>query len=146
MVSLNHIRVSRRWPVRLPRVAALAALPLSTATPYTLSILLRCILVRHTGLLVRELPTARLLLRHSPIVHTALPRRRPRVRNYVVCGTLSSTFLVRNLPVTVVWIGILKNNVPGVEKTGEETETAEGNVDERVARAYASLYPYYIRF
>lgn len=68
------------------------------------------------------------------------------MRNNVVCSTLASTFVIRDLPVTVIWVGILKDDVPGVEKTREETETAEGDVDQRVSRAYASLYPDYVWF
>ena len=65
------------------------------------------------------------------------------MRNNVVCGTLTSAFIIGDLPVAIIRIGILEDDVPGVEKTGEETETAQGDVNERVARAYASLYPDY---
>ena len=47
-----------------------------------------------------------------------------------------------DLAVCVVWIWILENDIPGVEETGKETETAEREVYQRVGAADPLLNPY----
>jgi hypothetical protein len=140
VVALDHIRVRGR------RTLGLTAAPLTTKmlrripgpvrtirSLSSLSVLLRRILVRNTGLLSRELSTTRLLLRHRAIVHTALLSLRASVADDIVCSALTATLLVGHRAVTVVaviWIGVLQDDVPGVEKAGEEAEAAERDVDE----------------
>lgn len=142
MIALNHIRI--RWR----RTLRLAATPLTTemlrriswsrtSTLSTLRTLLGRILVCHAGharLLSRKLSTARLLLGHGAIVHATLSLR-PGMTDYIVCRTLAAAFLVGHRPVAViaiVWIGVLQDDVPGVQKTGEEAEAAECDIDKRV--------------
>lgn len=57
----------------------------------------------------------------------------------IVCHTAALGFLVDLL---VRRVGVLRDDVPGVDETGEETQTAEGDVDEGVGRAEAALDPY----
>lgn len=144
MIPLDNIRISRRWSLRLTATSfPTQVLWRISRTAGTLPTLLGRILVRNTSLLSRELSTTRLLLRHSAVVHTALLARRPRVRNNIVSGALTAALVVRHWAVAVIRIGILEDDVPGVEKAGEEAETAEGDVDEGVGGADTALYPYY---
>ena len=55
--------------------------------------------------------------------------------NDIVCSALATTFMVGNWAVAIVGVGVLEDDVPGVEQAGEKPKTAEGNVDEGVARA-----------
>lgn len=116
MVALDDIRVSWGRPLRLAATAfptgMLRCIP---RTAGALSALLRGILVCDTSLLARELPAIWLLLRHSAIVHTALLACRPCVRNYVVCGALAATLALGYLAIAIVGIGVLQDDVPGVE-------------------------------
>lgn len=53
--------------------------------------------------------------------------------DHVVRGSVAAAFLVGNGPVAVVavvGVGVLQDDVPGVQKAGEEAEAAERNVDE----------------
>ena len=53
---------------------------------------------------------------------------------------MCSSFVVLH-PLIVVCIGVLQNDVEGVEEAGEEAEAAKGDVDERVGAADAALDP-----
>jgi hypothetical protein len=66
------------------------------------------------------------------------------VRDNIVCGALALAIV--RLLVSVVWIWVLQDNVPGVQQTGEEAETAECDVDERVARTDTALDPDYVLY
>lgn len=148
MIALNDIRIRRRWTLRL------TATPLTTemlrrisrpraSTLTTLRTLLGRILVCHARLLSRKLSTTRLLLGHGAIVHAALSLR-PSMIDYIVCRALAAALLVGYRPVAVVAIarvGVLQDNVPGVQKAGEEAEAAKRDVDEGVGGAEASLDP-----
>lgn len=93
-----------------------------------------------------------------------------RVRRSVVDDAASGTWRetarrrVKTLVNDFVWVGVLVDDVPGVEKPGKlrrrlaaslivdtargatyESEAAEGNVDERISRADAALHPYWER-
>jgi hypothetical protein len=48
---------------------------------------------------------------------------------------------VGHLLVCVVRVWILKDHVPGVQEAGQEAETAEGEVNERVGTAESFLDP-----
>jgi hypothetical protein len=51
---------------------------------------------------------------------------------------------VGDLLVLLVCVRVLENDIPGVEKSWEETETAEREVDERVGATDALLDPNYM--
>jgi hypothetical protein len=57
----------------------------------------------------------------------------------VVCDAATFGFLFDLL---VCRVGILGDDVPGVDETGEEAQAAESDVDERVGRAETTLDPY----
>ena len=139
MVALDDIRICRWRTLRL-RAATLTTKVLwritrSSRTLTALPALLRRILVCNTGLLSGKLSAGRLVLRYGAVVHGALLARRPCVANDIVCSALATTFMVGNWAVAIVGVGVLEDDVPGVEQAGEKPETAEGDVDERVARA-----------
>lgn len=69
----------------------------------------------------------------------AAHRRTMALLDIVVCHTPALRFLVDLL---VRRVGVFGDDVPGVDETGEEAQTAEGDVDERVGRAEAALDPY----
>lgn len=144
MVALDDIRISGRWPFRL--TAATLSANLLRRTPRassTLSTFLRRILVCDSGLLTRELSASRLLLRHRAVIHATLLARRACVRDHVVCGALAAAFVLGYLAITVVGIGVLQDDVPGVEQAGEKAEAAEGDVDERIGGADTAFDPHY---
>ena len=58
----------------------------------------------------------------------------------VVCHAAALGFLVELL---VRRVGVFGDDVPGVDETREEAQTAESDVDERVGRAEAAFDPYY---
>jgi hypothetical protein len=63
------------------------------------------------------------------------------VRDNIVRGAPVAALAVGYLLVLLVGVGILQDDVPGVQETGQETETAECDVDERVGATHALLYP-----
>ena len=67
-----------------------------------------------------------------------LARRR---RIHVDVGDATALAVLRELIVVVRALGELGDDVPGVQEAGDETETAEEDVDERVGAADASLDP-----
>lgn len=94
-------------------------------------------------MLTRELATARLAA-HGAIVclstsHWLL------MRDNIVCCTSSAAVAVLpvgNLPVLVIWIGVLENDVPGVKKAGEKAEAAKCDVDKGICAANPLLDPH----
>jgi hypothetical protein len=66
----------------------------------------------------------------------------PMVLNIDV-GDSSSFTVGWHALVFIWWLGVLGDNVPGVEQAGDEAEDAEQNVDEGIGRAKAALYPDY---
>lgn len=62
----------------------------------------------------------------------------------IVRCSLATAFLVRNRAVAVVAVirvGVLQNDVPGVQEAGQEAQTAERDVDEGVSGAETAFYP-----
>jgi hypothetical protein len=57
----------------------------------------------------------------------------------VICDTATFRFLFDLL---VCRVGVLGDDVPGVDETGEEAQAAESDVDERIGRAETTLDPY----
>lgn len=150
VIPLDNVRVGWRRSLRLtaaslaPKMLRRIAWAAGTFAAGTLSTLLGRILICDAGLLARKLSTIRLLLRHSAVVHTALLTRRPCVRNDVVCSALATTLVVGYWTVAIVLIGILEDDVPGVEQAGEEAEAAKSDIDERFSGAHATFYPHYV--
>lgn len=65
-----------------------------------------------------------------------------RPAHVVICrGAVGAALTVLDSLVRVR-LGVFEDDVPGVEEAGEETETAERDVDERVCAAYPALDPY----
>ena len=154
MVALDYIRI-RRWRTLRLTAATLTTTVLRritrpctictirSTTSCTLPGLLWRILIRNTRLLTRKLPTTRLVLGHRPIIHVSLSLR-PRVADDIVRCSLATAFLVRNRAVAVVAVirvGVLQNDVPGVQEAGQEAQTAERDVDEGVSGAETAFYP-----
>lgn len=54
---------------------------------------------------------------------------------------VTALVVLRQGLVVKVGLGVLRDDVPGVEETGDEAEDAEEDVDDGVAAADASLYP-----
>ena len=52
------------------------------------------------------------------------------MRDNIVCRSAVAVLAVGYLLVGVVRIRVLEDHVPGVQEAGQETETAEGEVDE----------------
>lgn len=146
VVALDHVGIRRRWLAR--------ALTIRTrARRIRMLRIHRLGAGNDTGLLPRELPTRRLVAAHGAICSLSLwlllrssrarrgvLRLRPAhvvIRRRAVGPTLAIlNSLVR------VRLGVFEDNVPGVDEAGEETETEEGDVDERVCTAYPALDPY----
>jgi hypothetical protein len=59
--------------------------------------------------------------------------------NIVVCDTTTLGFLFDLL---VRRVGVLGDDVPGVDETRKEAQTTKSDVDERVGRAETALDPY----
>jgi len=148
MISLDNIRIRRRRLDRCTRTRTPFPFLVHTATRRSSS-LLWLVLVQHTALLLSwKLATRRL----TPLPHGAVVSRARSgllVRNDIVCGapvwTSAALSVGGDLVVCVVRIGVLQDHVPGVEEAGEKTETAEGEVDERVGAAETFLDPYYCK-
>jgi hypothetical protein len=62
---------------------------------------------------------------------TLLSRSSLVMRDVVICDSFAALFVVDRLVVVVV-LGIAGNDVPGVKKSRQISETAKGYVDERV--------------
>jgi|SRR5690242_14503053 len=150
VVPLDNVRVGWRRSLRLtaaslaPKMLRRIAWAAGIFAAGTLVALLGHILICDAGLLAWELSTIWLLLRHSAIVHTALLTCRPCVRNDIVCSALATTLIVGYWTVAIVLIGILEDDVPGVEQAGEEAEAAKSDVDKGFSGAHAALDPYYV--
>jgi hypothetical protein len=56
-------------------------------------------------------------------------------------GATSSALAIMEAFV-LVRIGVFEDDVPGVNQAGQEAETAECDVDERVCAAYTTLDPH----
>ena len=56
-------------------------------------------------------------------------------------GNTAALAIIRNGLVLVGWLGEFGNDVPGVKKTGDVSEDAKQNVDERVCAADSALDP-----
>jgi pyrimidine deaminase RibD-like protein len=65
------------------------------------------------------------------------------VRNNVVCSAAFCTLAIIRALVSIVWVGVLQDNVPCVKKSREDAEAAECNVDERICAANTALNPHY---
>jgi hypothetical protein len=65
------------------------------------------------------------------------------VRNNVVCSAAFCALAIVRALVSIVWVGVLQDNVPGVQKSREDAEAAECDVDERVCAADTALNPHY---
>lgn len=70
----------------------------------------------------------------------------------LVTGSLVDMIVIHRAPLAtvlrktvVVGLGELGDDVPGVEEAGNETETAERDIDEGVCGAEAALDPDYVR-
>lgn len=61
--------------------------------------------------------------------------------NVVCCASVTALAVGGYLLVGVVWVGVLEDHVPGVQKAGEESETAKREVDEGVGAANSFLHP-----
>lgn len=61
----------------------------------------------------------------------------------IVCGASVATLAAVDLLVLLVLVGVLQDNVPGVQEAGQKSEAAECDVDDGVSAADALLDPYY---
>jgi hypothetical protein len=123
VVSLDDIRVRGRWSLRLARTA-LAALLSVWSRRRRRRALCRLYILTANGAVAWLSVSAGLL-----------------VCDDVVGGAAVGALAVGNLLVLLVGLGVLEDDVPGVQEAGEEAETAERNVYERVGAADALLHP-----
>jgi hypothetical protein len=118
MITLNHIRISRRgsrWPTLTPLSQLL---PRHTVLRLRASIVLR--LREHkSALLAGELASRRLTSTHGTVVLLSVDTLRARA---------AVTLLVVQMLI-LVRIGVFKHDIPGVEKAREDTEHAEADID-----------------
>jgi hypothetical protein len=146
VVSLDDIRVRGRWSLRLARTALAALLSVwsrrrrrrALCRLYILLLLSRK--ASHaTSLLARELPAVGLTANGAVAwlsVSAGL-----LVCDDVVGGAAVGALAVGNLLVLLVSLGVLEDDVPGVQEAGEEAETAERKIYERVGAADTLLHP-----
>lgn len=145
MVTLDDIRVGWRRSLRLAAATLACGLLRRIArTTGTLAALLGCVLILGARLLARELSTVGLLLRHGAVVHAALLACWPPcVRNNIIGSALAAAFVLGYCPIPIVRIGVLEDDVPGVEQAGEEAEAAKSDIDEGVGGTHTALNPHY---
>jgi fatty acid desaturase len=143
VVSLDDIRIRGRWSLRLIRttLAALGSRRRRRCALCSLHILL--LLSRKashaTSLLARELSTVGLAA-NGAVAWLSMSAGL-LVCDDVVGGAAFGALAIGNLLVLIVCLGVLEDDVPGMEEAGEEAETAERNVYERVGAADALLHP-----
>jgi hypothetical protein len=65
------------------------------------------------------------------------------VRNDVVCSTAFSALAIARALVAIVGIGVLQDDVPGMQNARKDAEAAKCKVDERVCAADSALDPDY---
>jgi hypothetical protein len=136
VVALDNIRVRRWRNLGLPR-AALSTLRWCSSSRRLSTLLTLFRLgkaVVRAALPTRELPVARLTA-HSAIVLSSASSGLFVRDNVVGRSSVAALAVRRHLLVCVVWVGILQDDIPRVQEAGKETETTEGNVDERVGTA-----------
>jgi hypothetical protein len=148
MISLDDIRVRGRRSLRLIRTALASLLALRSSrgrncTLCRLDILL--LLSRKashaTTLLTWELASVG-LTSNSAVAWLSMSSRLFMCDD-VVGGTTVCALAVGNLLVLIVRVGVLEDDVPGVQETRKEAKAAESKVDERVGATNAFLHPYY---
>jgi hypothetical protein len=141
VVALDNIRIGRWRNLGLPRTALSIQRCSSSRRLSTLLTLLGLgKAVVRAALPTRELPVARLTA-HSAVVLSSASSRLFVRDNVVGRSSVAALAVGRHLLVCVVWIGILQDDIPRVQQAGKETETAEGDVDERVGAAETFLDP-----
>jgi hypothetical protein len=139
VVALDYICISRWRPFRLSRTTLAPCRCRCGRSRGALHSLVSFWLrkaVCHATLLAGELSVA-WLTAHSAVVR--LSSSRLLMRNNVVCS--SAVFAVGRLLVCVVRVWVLKNHVPGVQESRQETKTAQREVYEGVGAAKTFLYP-----
>jgi len=149
VISLYYICIGRRivslrHPTRTPR-ALLRRRPSSTPSLTSLVALRSGKCIRGSTLLAGKLTRRRLTV-HGAVIHvSSLSRSRGRTaaRGHDVVGYVTIAALGVGYSFVVVGVGVFKDDVPGVDQAGEETKTAEGEVDEGIGTTDAAFDPYY---
>ena len=125
VVALDDIGIGRWRSFRLA-AATLATLVVSRCLGRRLCRSLRALLrLRFVG-------DDALLSRSCAVVHggSAWSRGRTGVRHNIVGGAALGALAIVRALISIVWVGILQDNVPCVKKSRKDTEAAECDVDE----------------
>jgi hypothetical protein len=143
VIALDDIRVRGRRTLGLIR-AALTTMWSRRSRRRTLRrldvlLLLASKAAYAATLLTRELSGSRLASDGAVALTTGL-----LVCDDIVGCSAVCALAVGDLLVLLVCVRVLENDIPGVEKSWEETETAEREVDERVGATDALLDPNYM--